>query len=54
MRTNARKQTFQIGTLITALYDEVAKITSNKNLQAELVYVMLQDLRRMNLQRARS
>ncbi len=48
MRKSAKKQKLQFGSLISALYDEVARITTNKSLQAGLVYLALQDLRRLN------
>jgi hypothetical protein len=38
---------FQIGNLIAALYDEAAQITSNKTLQASIVYLALNDIRRL-------
>ncbi|MCI0441583.1 hypothetical protein L0244_03775 [bacterium] len=43
----AKEAQFQIGNLIAALYDEAAQITSNKTLQASIVYLALSDLRRL-------
>ena len=45
---NKVKEThFQIGNLIAALYDEASQITSNKTIQASIVYLALSDLRRL-------
>jgi hypothetical protein len=39
------RTTFQLGDLITALYEEISPITTNQRLQAKLVYLALMDLK---------
>lgn len=36
--------TLTLGNLISALYEEVSKLTSNKKLQTKLVYLSLMEL----------
>lgn len=42
MKTNRNK--LNLGNLITALYEEAAKVTANKRLQTRLVYLTLMDM----------
>jgi hypothetical protein len=46
MKNEIEKSKLEFGKLVAALYDEVTHVTSNKSLQASLVYLALQDLRR--------
>ncbi len=41
------ESTFNLGDLITALYEEISKLTANKKLQRKLVYLALIDMQRM-------
>ena len=36
--------TLNLGDLITALYEEISKLTSNRRIQTELVYLALIDM----------
>lgn len=44
MNRTVKKQTVQLGNLISALYDEVSVLTPNENVKAGIVYLALQDL----------
>jgi hypothetical protein len=46
MKNETKRSKFEFGKLVAALYDEVTRVTSDRSLQASLVCLALQDLRR--------